>query len=196
MVNIQHRLNHFIKVYDDVISEDACSDIITYFNESKDKELSGVESGEVIDKIRHADELNVSVQHNPKAKKIHSFLVKACKRILEWYKEDVGEYSEWVCDFKRVESFRIKHYDKGEGYYNTHIDNVGGREFAIIFYLNDVEKGGETEFPLLHTKIPPKAGRVLIFPTTYMYPHKANIPTSGDKLIIQGYILNENKLNS
>lgn len=183
-----HRLAHFIKVYDDVLTQEACDDIIKYFK-CRTKEISGVENIGVVDEIRHADEMNVSTSNDEESQHIHNFLISATKKVMTWYKEDVSTYGDWVCDVENIESFRIKHYDIGEGYYKTHIDNVGGRQYAVIFYLNDVTIGGETEFPLINTMVNPKSGRVLIFPTTFMYPHQANIPLSNDKWMIQGYVV-------
>lgn len=52
----------------------------------------------------------------------------------------------------------------------------GQRLFTTICYLNDVPKGGETEFPHLKLRITPKLGRVLIFGNTVLgtadaHPH-------------------------
>jgi len=52
----------------------------------------------------------------------------------------------------------------------------GQRLFTTICYLNDLETGGETEFPSLRVLIRPKLGRVLIFGntrpgTTEPHPH-------------------------
>ena len=184
-----HRLAHFVKVYDDVIPQTACSDILSYFHFHNDKAIaSGVENGQSDIAIRRAAEMNISIKGGPQAVQIHDFLVSASKTVMEWYYEDVAEYAEWLNPITSMESFRIKHYDMNEGYYKTHVDNVGERMFAVIFYLNDVTKGGETEFPLMKMKVPPKAGRVLVFPTTFMYPHQALVPVSNDKIMIQGYI--------
>lgn len=52
----------------------------------------------------------------------------------------------------------------------------GQRLFTTISYLNDLETGGETEFPSLKLQIRPKLGRVLIFGNTRLgttegHPH-------------------------
>ncbi|MGZ5781611.1 MAG: prolyl hydroxylase family protein, partial [Burkholderiaceae bacterium] len=39
----------------------------------------------------------------------------------------------------------------------------GQRVATLILYLNDVEEGGETEFPEIGLKIIPKAGNALYF---------------------------------
>ena len=66
---------------------------------------------------------------------------------------------------------QIQKYDKGVGGYPAwHIDKnyeypFHNREYVYMFYLNDVEEGGETEFLYLNTKIKPVKGTLVYFPT-------------------------------
>ena len=59
----------------------------------------------------------------------------------------------------------------------------------MIWYLNDVETGGETNFPQLETSVRPQAGRLLVFPPYWMYQHEGLPPVSGDKYIVSSYLL-------
>ena len=81
---------------------------------------------------------------------------------------------------------------QGEQRFDPHTDafdnSTGGREFlaqggqrlfTTICYLNDVPKGGETEFPALKLSIKPKLGRVLVFGNTRLgtaleHPHSTH----------------------
>ena len=54
-------------------------------------------------------------------------------------------------------------------------------------YLNDVEEGGETEFLYQGVKLKPETGKLVIFPTSYMYPHRGNPIYKGEKYIITGW---------
>ena len=53
-----------------------------------------------------------------------------------------------------------------------------------MWYLNDVEEGGETEFWYQKVKIKPKKGTVVMFPTSFTHKHKGHIPISNDKYIV------------
>ena len=55
-----------------------------------------------------------------------------------------------------------------------------------MWYLNDVENGGETEF--LNVSIKPKAGTLVVFPPLWMFPHKGNAPISGSKYLLSTYL--------
>ena len=56
-----------------------------------------------------------------------------------------------------------------------------------MWYLNDVEEGGETEF-CSGLKIKPKAGTVVIFPASWYIMHRGNKPISNNKIICNGWI--------
>jgi hypothetical protein len=78
-----------------------------------------------------------------------------------------------------------------QGYHVWHQEsaNVGSsvRVMNYMLYLNDVEKGGETEFLYQGVKLSPEAGKLVIFPTNYMYPHRGNPIYEGFKYIITGW---------
>lgn len=70
------------------------------------------------------------------------------------------------------ESFQILHYAEGEHYAPHHdafspgseylrneASRGGQRLFTFVAYLNDVERGGETDFPNQQVKVEPKSGR-------------------------------------
>lgn len=83
-------------------------------------------------------------------------------------------------------------YIKNTGFYTFHNDfNVdvqnGFRLLTFIWYINDVTIGGETEF-INGTKILPKQGKLLLFPSTWTYVHRGNIPISSDKYILVGWL--------
>jgi prolyl 4-hydroxylase len=62
------------------------------------------------------------------------------------------------------------HYETGQ-YYKSHHDYLGGSEkfmagprvLSGLLYLNDVEEGGETSFPVLELTVSPRAGRLLLW---------------------------------
>jgi predicted 2-oxoglutarate/Fe(II)-dependent dioxygenase YbiX len=48
-------------------------------------------------------------------------------------------------------------------------------------YLNDDYEGGELWFPRFNLTIKPKAGDVVVFPSTYIYEHASQDMVSGTK---------------
>ncbi len=93
----------------------------------------------------------------------------------------------------RDTGFQVQRYEQGHGFYTEHVDggpfnSTKDRFLAVLLYLNDVEIGGETTFTKHGLSVEPKAGRVLIFPVHWLYPHRGEIPLSGHKTIITTFI--------
>lgn len=76
--------------------------------------------------------------------------------------------------------------------FQPHFDSLGpvsNRYLVFLWYLNDVESGGETRFVDLNISIHPKAGRLLMFPPYWMFQHEGCPPISDDKYILSTYFL-------
>ena len=67
--------------------------------------------------------------------------------------------------------FQVINYGVGEEY-KSHVDpspernrveGIKHRKLTCLFYLNDVEDGGETEFPKLNLRVKPMRGRMIYF---------------------------------
>lgn len=101
---------------------------------------------------------------------------------------------EGCCDELYYDSFLIQRYIKGHGKYVYHDDSSIEPEsnkyriLTYIWYLNDVELGGETEFYGGEIKINPQVGKLLLFPATWTFPHKGCVPFSDNKYIITGWV--------
>jgi hypothetical protein len=89
---------------------------------------------------------------------------------------------------------KLSKYDSSH-FYDWHCDcwqtnnNLVGRkrQLSSITYLNDDYEGGETEFDCGVT-IKPTAGKTLIFPSTWVFPHRGNKVISGTKYIYINHI--------
>jgi hypothetical protein len=81
-----------------------------------------------------------------------------------------------------------------EGRYVYHHDfsidlkNKKNRVITYLWYLNDVDLGGETDFLNGEIKVVPECGKLILFPASWTYPHKGCIPKSSNKYIITGWI--------
>ena len=86
--------------------------------------------------------------------------------------------------------FQIQKYVPG-GYFKWHIDDAPTQKrlIAYIVYLNTLneEDGGKTLF-LNGKSITPKAGSILIFPSTWTYTHSGETLIKGSKYIITGFL--------
>jgi hypothetical protein len=85
-----------------------------------------------------------------------------------------------------MEPISMLEYLAGDGFYKPHFDFGAEQPRAIsaILYLNDVEEGGDTYFDQFDMSVQPKAGRLVLFPSTFPYSHEARTPVSGNKYIL------------
>lgn len=87
--------------------------------------------------------------------------------------------------------YQMQRTKPGE-FYTWHSDfggfSKGIRLATYIWYLNDVEEGGETEF-FDGTKIKPETGKLIIFPAYWNYLHRGVTPKKDIKYIITGWLL-------
>ncbi|MEO8445756.1 MAG: 2OG-Fe(II) oxygenase [Gammaproteobacteria bacterium] len=91
---------------------------------------------------------------------------------IQKYPAGVGGYPHWHCEISADESFEALH-----------------RIVLWMYYLNDVEVGGETEFYFQEVKIRPRKGTVVIAPAGFTHTHRGNRPLSGDKYILTSWLL-------
>lgn len=92
-----------------------------------------------------------------------------------------------------LEELRIKRYRAGhdEGF-QPHFDAADEkckRFMVFLWYLNDVQEGGQTEFCDLGMKVDARTGRLLMFPPFWMFQHAGLRPISNDKYIVSTYML-------
>lgn len=179
-------LNDLIHVYEDVIDPNICQFLIDFFETSSDKhEIIDNEKKPFFTQLNFTENREVNEEVN----NVHNFFIKQTLEYRSKYYEFVDE--RVFPSQNAFEQFRIKKYDtSGEQMFDTHvdvIDHATARRFlSFMWYLNDVNDGGETIFKDL--TIQPKAGTLLVFPPLWMYPHKGNPPISNPKYIMSTYL--------
>jgi prolyl 4-hydroxylase len=93
----------------------------------------------------------------------------------------------------KTSEFIIKRYRaNSEDNFQPHFDSIGevsNRYLVFLWYLNDVQQGGDTHFVDLGIEVIPKTGRLLMFPPYWMYQHQGRPPVSNDKYILSTYFL-------
>ncbi len=93
--------------------------------------------------------------------------------------------------------YQIQRYEPG-GFYKWHHDfmcdsRYGSRQYTYIWYLNSINDGsGYTEFAC-GKKVTPKAGKLVIFPSSWQYLHRAYPSKNKRKYICTGWIYHNSK---
>lgn len=101
-----------------------------------------------------------------------------------------------VPDNFSIEGLKIQKTNPGEGYHIWHADGGGKpntmemqRAATFVYYLNDVEEGGETEFLFLNKRVKPVKNTGVWFPSCFTHTHRGNPPLTGTKYILTGWVL-------
>lgn len=184
-------MDNLIYITPDGLPKDVCSEIINRFERS-DEKVKGMTTKGINEDMKKSTELFIS----PKKewKDIDDIIYKSMSKHIDIYAENfkVDNKPFW-CPNGQDEGYNIKRYEPGD-YYHWHVDHLvrhDGKEgstriLSFIWYLNDMDDGGYTEF---HTgqKVNPRAGQLLIFPSTWNYPHRGVTPVSGNKYIIVSF---------
>lgn len=108
-----------------------------------------------------------------------------------------GVYNDTVANLRKCMSHYQSMYNLTMDYMEAinYVRYKPGQHFAVhsdsgfsynctvssVMYLNDDYEGGELWFPFLDLTYKPKAGDIVIFPSTYIYAHASKPITSGVK---------------
>ena len=191
-------MESFIKTIPESLSKSLCYDIIDIFNKDPFK-YQGVCGSGVNLKVKKT--IDTQIDNNERWKRIRKTLSKELSFQLKNYFKEIESMNPdlWKpcienINYLRCETFQLQRYIKGEGIFNYHsdekIDKMGdtykSRIVTYLWYLNDVEEGGETII-FDNVKIKPEAGKLLLFPASWMFPHCGKMPISDDKYIITGW---------
>jgi hypothetical protein len=90
-----------------------------------------------------------------------------------------------IMDLRYWEAFNFIKYGPGQHFQEHHDHGFSYNcTVSLVAYPNDDYEGGELYFRLQDLKIKPQAGDLYIFPSNFMYPHKAMPVLSGTKYSI------------
>ena len=200
-------LENYFYINKNSLSKEVCNDIIHFFEIEDSGKYEGIVGGGVLKDIK--DTLDFFIpSKNEKNKhhwnKIRDLLEKELNINIKKYvkkindsisieQENSQKKYQVFNNFVSFETIQIQRYTKLKGRYIYHNDFMSEwvekkyRVITFIWYLNNVEEGGETEF-WGNYKIKPEAGKLLFFPSTWTYPHRGMMPISNDKYIITGWI--------
>ena len=179
-------LNDFIHIYENALESDICDFLVSLFDQTSDKHERFENEGKPnFTQFNLTENKEITSEVN----QIHNHVIKNVFTYRDKYYEFVD--TRVFPKDHAFEQFRIKKYNPGgEDRFDTHVDVLdypSARRFlSFMWYLNDVETGGETVFKDL--TIQPKKGTLLIFPPLWLFPHKGNAPISESKYIMSTYL--------
>ncbi len=185
------------------LSSEICKEIIEIF-EASDKKYHGHTIGGIHKSIKSTTDL---LMGDPEWNKINNILRNELyynlKKHLSALNTSEDFKSKYNCttldDYKigfenvNIDQFMAQKYNANDGRYIYHTDSLiefsksRSRFMTYLWYLNDVVEGGETTF-YGEYQIKPTAGKLILFPACWTFPHCGKMPISSDKYIITGWI--------
>jgi len=181
-------LRHYIRTYEHSLPAEMCGKLIESFNSlSRFQQRNGRGVRPGLDDSAWT-ELDVSRLSDAG---FLSYFRQLVSNALRQYNADVG-LPIAIPDSPLLSPLILKRYRAGsEEKFQTHFDSINevcDRYLVFLWYLNDVETGGETWFPGLQTGVVPRAGRLLMFPPYWLYAHQGRPAPEQDKYILSTYL--------
>ena len=198
-----------IVTYDDVLDADTCEEILERFDSCSDRHFKGISGAGYNPDIKRSTDFQISYESD--WKDIDTVFYKALKEPTTSYlnrlqkktsnkllrmpindsgyqiqKTEPGGFYVWHTDDNTTTIEDTRHIDsRGDVHFS-----VSRRVATYIFYLNDNFEGGRTQFLFdgEEYSIEPKAGRLLMFPASFLYTHRGETVTEGNKYIATGWI--------
>ena len=189
-------MGDFIYQESNSLEESFCDHLISRFNSDGRTREGGVGDGQINRKIKQTIDMQIS-QYDDWGTE-DDVLYEALKDGMTRYYDHVNEITDGYLDLLTFQDYeykdsgyQIQRYEPGE-FYRWHHDYKitfinGARVFTFMWYLNTVHEGGNTDF-VDGSSIKPEAGKLVIFPGTWTYLHRACPPIDQQKYICTGWI--------
>ena len=182
-------IKHGIIEYPNCLSKDACNEIINVFEQNPLLHQDRIDFDNSLPWLKQDTQV---ISKSPDKNPFLRYVDPTYKKIIKAYKQyslHFGELSDYIED-TIVDDFKVQRTLPGEGYHTWHFEQfplTPNRVAVWAIYLNDINKGGETEFLYQHVRVKPKQGSLLIFPANYIFTHRGNPPLEKTKYIITGW---------
>ena len=185
-------LSDAIIQYPDVIPEILCKELIEFFEESI--------TFRVDDHRKQAQEMQLMGDPRPQAVAYKQLLHSLIYPLGEKYEREL--HATCRADYMPADepltkmfptgfrSLQIQKYTpEDKGYPAVHVESGPthtAKYLAAIVFLNYVEEGGETVFPMCGTAIQPETGKITIWPAGLPFYHCGN-KSGSDKYILTSW---------
>jgi len=190
------KLNHYIRVYDNVLSEPLLKKFLkicdNHENFQEGSIVGNTPEGIVDKEIRNTLIWNLINNESENSKtNIHwcNLWITFFKKYIQKYQED----TQIECDAE-INTIQILKYNKG-GHYRFHVDHGKSipRTLSFIFLVNDDYEGGELTFSIPNRSatsvIDKKSNRMIIWPSNFLYPHGVKPVIKGTRYSVVAWAL-------
>jgi len=186
------KVTDLIRVYDNYIPSDQCDMMVDWYESNTSLQEEGCVLDGLTGKANRKTSYKVCKESTVDRQDILDILSESSFGVYEDAFKGGFPFPDPSMYQLCLNGYTIRRYDKNKGVFKPHIDQHSGgtqkRLFAVLIYLNDVDEGGETEFPEWNISVSPKKGRILLFPCNFLFVHQGNVPISHDKYMSAMFI--------
>jgi len=203
-MNVQRKnsnMETYIRNYENVISDEICSDIINIYEKLWKEKTEEIQSMSLCYDTKgnktcgacNCQRLDI-MQHK-EFQQYTNIILQYLQSTIQRYTEDTNIIKHQWPPRYGFEHFRVKRYlPDGIQQHDLHSDvndkSSAKRFLSIICYLNEDFSGGETTFPNFNHNSKVTTGGIIMFPCTWSYLHKGNPVKSGSGKYVLGTFLN------
>jgi len=212
-MQLNQHIQDFVRVYDDILSEDLCDKII---KEYRNNEYLPAETGNGLSpENRNVDEIPICLPdhcNNNERLSIVKSLHEGMEKVIKQYEATFYPYFHIDMDT----GFQLLRYKTGH-YYKEHVDTFrpvmdqalinaildmrlkpqdllkfhgsGQRAISCSILLNDEFEGGQLGFWNNTFKPIQRKGTIVVFPSNFMYPHQVSEITKGTRYAIVTWLI-------
>ena len=163
---------------------DICAEMIDFFEKCRDEQYTGVLGEDTRVELETKRSTDLELLTKSHWKKYDSYLFHSLSEgqfLLKGINKGLSELPDMV-----DHGYQLQRTKTGE-FYKWHCDGSAkvftNRIIVAIWYLNDIEEGGETQFLYQDVKIKPEAGKLLLFPPYWTHTHQGAPVLAGTKYI-------------
>ena len=180
---MKDNIKDYIVVLRNIVSLDLCNAILKEYKNADEWQKAHTVGG-MLTEIRNCDTLEMSqpfvIQDNKERVRLDAEMFKCAAKCIENYNKKFKH-----SHVQEDTGYELLRYNKGE-FYKEHVDTflTAPRLVSCSFHLNDDYEGGEFGFFDKKLKIKANKGDVVMFPSTFMYPHQILPVTKGTRYSI------------
>ena len=181
--------NSFIYEKKNALPDFLCDDMVARFEANEADQYQGRVGVDMNSNTALKKTTDVIASGKEHWKDVDNNLFRSLAMALKEFKEVYPYFSE-MSRFKDM-GYNIQRYREGE-YYHWHVDadnlGIASRQLVALWYLNDVEEGGTTDFIFQKASVTPEKGKLMLFPPFWTHEHRAAEVKKGVKYIATTWI--------
>jgi predicted 2-oxoglutarate/Fe(II)-dependent dioxygenase YbiX len=191
-MEINNKLNDFVVIFENVLPKKTSEIFLEVCKSQYAKfDAAGIDDGRINKKIRDADTWEL-INDLTNFTAIHwgNFLRKIFQDKITEYKKKIN------CEDvdALINSMQVLKYEKKQHYlFHTDHFRLQPRTISGIFFINDNYEGGQLCFSTPDKTstqiIEPKANKLILFPSNFLYPHKVVPVTTGTRYTVVTWAL-------